>query len=150
MYRLAITTNTIKIMKKIAFLAAAVFCSSVTFAQEAPVTAPVVAPASNAEVIVDQMLAKLVEMVDVLESVEDRATADAAAEKITAIKAEVEALTVQAEALGELDEATQQAIAGKMMGVLFSIAPRIEEAGARIEENAFYGSEALEAVINEM
>ena len=137
-------------MKKIAILAAAVFCSPVTFAQEAPVAATVVAPAADAEALVDTILGKLEEMVVVLESVNDRASADAAAEKINAIKVEVEALTAQGEALGEPDEETQERLAQKAMMVLFTIAPRIEEAGARIEENAFYGSEALEAVINEM
>jgi hypothetical protein len=149
MFRSAITTNKYTNMKKIAFIAAAVFCSPVAFAQEAPVAATV-APAAEAEALVDAILGKLEDMVQVLESVNDRATADAAAEKIAAIKAEVEALTAQGEALGEPDEATQERIAAKAMTVIFTIAPRIEEAGARIEENDFYGSEALKNVINEM
>ncbi len=146
---LGITNNTNTIMKKIAFLAAAVFCSPVAFAQEAPVAATV-APAADAEAVVDAILAKLEEMVVVLESVNDRATADAAAEKIAAIKAEVDDLTAQGEALGEPDEATQERIAQKAMTVIFTIAPRIEKAGSRIEEHDFYGSEALKNIINEM
>lgn len=144
------TTNTNTIMKKIAFLAAAVFCSPVTFAQEAPAAVTVAPAAADAEALVDAILVKLEEMVVALESVNDLATADAAAAKIATIKAEVEELTAQGEAMGEPDEATQERLAQKAMTVLFSIAPRIEEAGARIEENNFYGSEALENIINEM
>ena len=144
------TTNTNTIMKKIAFLVAAVFCSPVTFAQEAPAAVTVAPAAADAEALVDAILVKLEEMVVALESVNDLATADAAAAKIATIKAEVEELTAQGEAMGEPDEATQERLAQKAMTVLFSIAPRIEEAGARIEENNFYGSEALENIINEM
>jgi hypothetical protein len=149
MYRSAKNTNLNTIMKKIAFIAAAVFCSPVTFAQEAPATAPVVASASDVDVLADQMLAKIVEMVNVIETVEDRATADAAAEKINVIKEELKALTVKAESLGHIDESTEQVIAAKVMGVLFSLAPRIEACGAKMEDNDYFGSEALKSIINE-
>ena len=143
---LGISNNTNTIMKKIAFLAAAVFCNPVAFAQEAPVAATV-APAADAEAVADAILAKMEDVVVVLESVNDRATADAAAEKLAAIKAEVDALA--GAALDKPDEATLERIEQKTMTVLLTLAPRLEEAGNRIEENDFYGSEALMNIINE-
>ncbi len=138
-------------MKKIAFFAAAALCSSMAMAQDVPATpvAPV-ASYAEAEAVVDEMIAVLTEVVDVLESVNDQATADAAAAKLTALKDRMMEVQLKAEAMGEPDEATQEKLAEKLLPAMFSLAPRMEAAGTNILENNCFGSAALEAIMNEM
>lgn len=140
-------------MKKIAFFAAAALCSPLTIAQDAPVeTTEAVAACTpaEAEAMVDEVIATLTEVVEILESVQDTATADAAVAKLEAVKVRMEAAQVKMEALGEPDEATQEKLAAKLLPAVFSLAPRMEAAGARIMENDYYGSEAFKAAMEAM
>lgn len=142
-------------MKKIALFAAAALCSTVSFAQDAPAVAPeapVVAPAcspEDAEAMVDEVIAALTEVVEVLESIKDKDSADAAVAKLEALKTRSMEAQAKMEAMGELDEATQEKLAAKLLSVLFDLAPRMETAGQNIEENDYYGSESLKALLNE-
>ena len=143
-------------MKKIAFFAAAALCGSMAMAQDVSV-APVapVAPEAEAvsyaetEAVLDEMIVVLTEVVEVLESVNDQATADAAAAKLVALKDRAQQVQDKMAAMGELDDATEEKLSAKLMPVLFMLAPRMEAAGMNIVENNFYGSTALEAVLNE-
>lgn len=144
-------------MKKIAFIAA--LCSSMVFAQEAPVApAPeAVAPEAlvtctpaEAEAIVDEVIASLTEVTEVLESITDTASADAAVEKIEALKVRMEAAQVKMDSLGEPDEATQEKLAVKLLPALFTLAPRMEAAMQRIAENNCYDSAALMSVMENL
>ncbi|MBR4310160.1 MAG: hypothetical protein IKT79_03940, partial [Akkermansia sp.] len=73
-------------MKKIAFLAAAALCSPLAMAQEeAPVTPAVVCTPEAAEAMVDEVIAALTEAVEILESVQDQATAEAAVPRMEAV-----------------------------------------------------------------
>ncbi len=129
-------------MKKIAILAAALFCSPLATAQ-APVIDAAVAESAQALEIIDTMLGKMEEIVAILETVNDTASADAAAAKITQIKAEMDAISAELEALGELPPDMQEAAEAKLIEGLMSIAPRLEEAGNKLMEQDFYSSHAL-------
>ncbi len=144
-------------MKKIAFIAA--LCSSMAFAQEAPVApapeavapeAVVACTPAEAEAMVDEVIAALTEVTEVLESITDTASADAAVAKLEAVKVRMEAAQVKMEALGEPDEATQEKLAEKLLPALFMLAPRMEAAVQRISENDCYGSEALKGAMENM
>lgn len=143
-------------MKKIALFAAAALCSSVSFAQDAPAVAPeapVVVPAcspEDAEAMVDEVVAALTEVVEVLESIKDKDSADAAVAKLEAVKTRMDEAQVKMEAMGEPDEATQEKLAAKLLPALFTLAPRMEAAAQNIAENDCYGSEALKALMSEM
>lgn len=137
-------------MKKIAFFSAAALYSSMAMAQDVPV-APEAAAVSyaEAEAVLDEMIVVLTEIVEILESVNDQATADAAAAKLVALKDRAQQVQDKMTAMGEPDAATQEKLAAKLMPALFMLAPRMEAAGMKITENNFYGSTALEAILNE-
>lgn len=139
-------------MKKIAFLAVAALCSPLSMAQEASVAAevPAVCTPAEAEAVLDEVIASLVEVVTVLESIQDKASADAAVEKLDAVKVRMEAAQAKMDALGEPDEETQAKLSEKLLPVLFDIAPRMEAAGTRIIENDCYGSEVLKAAMENL
>lgn len=136
-------------MKKIAFFAAAALCSPVAMAQD---VAPAASAASSveAEAVVDEVIVVLTEVVETLESVNDQASADAAAAKLVALQSRMVEVQAKMEGLGEPDEATQEKLAEKLLPALFGLMPRMEAAAMNIFENNCYGSAALEAAMNEM
>ena len=135
-------------MKKIAILAAAVFCSPLAMAQ-APAEEVVVADSAQAINIIDKLLQKMDEIATVLESVTDTASAEVAATKITQIKADLDALSEEMEALGELPLETQQELENKLMEGVMMIAPRLEAAGSNLSDNDFYNCPALIQAISQ-
>lgn len=136
-------------MKKIAFFAAAALCSPVAMAQDVAPVAPV-ASSVDAEAVVDEVIAVLTEVVETLESVNDQASADAAAAKLVALQERMVEVQAKMEAMGEPDEATQEKLAEKLLPALFGLMPRMEAAAMNIFENNCFGSAALEAAMSEM
>lgn len=139
-------------MKKIAFFAAAALCSPVAMAQDVAPVAPAASAASSveAEAVVDEVIVVLTEVVETLESVNDQASADAAAAKLVALQSRMVEVQAKMESMGEPDEATQEKLAEKLLPALFGLMPRMEAAAMNIFENNCYGSAALEAAMNEM
>lgn len=140
-------------MKKIAFIAAAALCSSFAIAQDAPATQePIAAVCSpeEAEAVLDEVIASLTEVTDTLESIQDKASADAAVSRLEAVKARMIEAQAKMDALGQPDEATQEKLAMKLLPALFNLSPRMEAAGQRIVENDCYGSEALKVLMTEL
>ncbi len=141
-------------MKKIAILAAGLLCAPLAMAQDAaPALAPAPAPAagvSQAELdsVINELVQVMTELVEVFESVTDKETADAAAEKLMTYKTRMEESEARFASIGtRLSEEQQMLILQKVFPLIMSISPRMEAAELRIEENAFYGSEALKAVV---
>ncbi|MBQ7022922.1 MAG: hypothetical protein IJN29_05035 [Akkermansia sp.] len=141
-------------MKKIAILAAGLLCAPLAMAQDAaPVLAPAPAPAagvSQAELdsVINELVQVMTELVEVFESVTDKETADAAAEKLMTYKTRMEESEARFDSIGtRLSEEQQMLILQKVFPLIMSISPRMEAAEMRIEENAFYGSEALKAIV---
>lgn len=140
-------------MKKIAILAAALFCCPVLPAQEEATPAPAAAPAaapSSAELdsLIDEIVAAMNETLAILESVTDTASADAAAAQLVELSGKLEATQASLEAMSEtLDEEAQMMLLQKLFPVIMTVGPRMEAAGARLMENDFYGSEALKAIL---
>jgi len=116
---------------------------------QAPVVDAAVAKPAQAMEIVDTMLGKMEEIVTALEAVNDTASADAAAAKITQIKAEIDAISAEMEALGELPPDVQEALESKLMEGLIAIAPRLEEVGNKLSSQNFYNSTALIQALNQ-
>ena len=137
-------------MKKIAFLVAAALCSPLAMAQEAAPVTPAVCTPEAAEAMVDEVIAALTEAVEILKSVQDKDTAEAAVPRMEAVMQRMVKAQADMEALGEPDEATQEKLAEKLLPALFSLAPRMEVAGQRIIENNFYGCEALENALQNL
>lgn len=89
------------------------------------------------------------EMLTAVESIKDKASADAAAVKLEDIKSRVLASQDSLEKISSLDEESQQKIAMKLLPAVFMLAPRMEKVTAALEENDFYGSEALKSIMEE-
>lgn len=136
-------------MKKIAILAAALFCCPVLPAQEEATPAPAAAPAAaELDALIDEIVAAMNETLSILESVTDTASADAAAAQLVELSGKLEATQASLEAMSEtLDEEAQMMLLQKLFPVIMTVGPRMEAASARIVENNFYGSEALKAVL---
>ncbi len=148
-------TQTIQTIMKMTALIAMAFAAPLTMAQDAP--APVAEqPATTtcapeaAEAAVDELLAILAEQVETLESVTDKASADAAAEKLQGLQTRMLDLQSKMEALGEPDEATEQKLAEKMIPAIFSLMPRMQAAVERIQKDDFYGSETLKEIASKL
>lgn len=133
-------------------MAAALLCCPLVPAQEAAApTAPAasaVTPA-EAEAAVDVIIAAMNELVTVLEGINDKASADAAADKLNEIKTRMMATQATLDNMSSLDEATQQKIGLKLLPAVFMLAPRMDEISKKLESNDCYGSQALQAVMAE-
>ncbi len=139
-------------MKKIAILAAAAFCGAFAPAQE---TAPTPAPAasvSQAEIdaAIDDMLALMSEVMEIMESAQDKATADAAAAKLAEYRTRMLDSQTKFESISEsLTEEQQMLILQKVFPQLMAMGPRMEAVEQKLLEADFYGSEALKAILTE-
>ena len=138
-------------MKKIAILAAAVFCSPLAMSQEA---APAPAPAATvSQAELDAAINELVEMttgiVEILESAKDKETADAVAAKLQDYRGRMEATQAKFEELSKsLTEEQQMLILQKIFPLAMSMGPRMEAVTKKLEETDCFGSEALKAVLS--
>lgn len=122
-------------MKTIAILAVALFCSPLLLAQEP----------------VHEVIQEMVELnsvrADILESVVDKATADAAAEKLVFYQGVADSTRAKMTELGPLDKETAEMIVQRVRAAITETAPRMNFALQRIWTNNFYGSEALKALL---
>ena len=120
-------------MKKLVYLAAALVCCPLVPAQE---TAAPAAPAATAastdevEAAVDAVIAAMNELLATVESIKDKASADAAAVKLEDIKTRVLASQESLDKISSMDEASQQKIAMKLLPAVFMLAPRMEKVTA--------------------
>lgn len=141
-------------MKKLAIMAAALLCCPLVTAQDAATPAATTAPATaasaaDAEAAADAVIAAMNELVTVLETIKDKASADAAAVKLGDIKARMESMQAALDGMDSLDEATQQKIGMKLLPAVFMLAPRMEKAAENLEANDCFGSDALKAIMAE-
>ena len=134
-------------MKNTALFAAAVLCSPLALAQDAPAPAAT-AVTMDAEAAMSEMVNLLEEFVTILEGINDKASADAAAEKLVNLGTKLQALQEQAENMPEADEATQMRIMNTYLPRLMGALGRLEAAGQKLEANNAYDSEALLNALN--
>ena len=139
-------------MKKIAILAAAVFCSPLAMSKETAPATPPAATVSQAEL--DAAINELVEMttciVEILESAKDKETADAVAAKLKDYRGRMEATQAKFEELSKsLTEEQQMLILQKIFPLAMSMGPRMEAVTKKLEETDCFGSEDLKAVLSD-
>ncbi len=127
-------------MKKIALLAIAVLCSPLAMANNS--TAPLATPAQRqqAEALADELLATMDECATLLEGINSKATADAAADKLPVFKAKVEAIMRKGEAMGEFEYPELEA---EMQPIVEELQARVLQAFQNLAENQCYGSDKL-------
>ncbi len=131
-------------MKKNLMFALAAACCTLGVPAHSQEAAPAaVAPAASEHVQYMQgMIALVDEMSEVIDSVKDKASADAAAVRIPEIAKQLEELSKKGEALEEPspEVAMQlQQLAGEVLGKFMSLAVKMEA----IKQADFYGSAAL-------
>ena len=147
-YVCLIQTN-ITIMKKLAYLMAALLCCPLVQAQQPAAPAAAEITVAEAEAAVGDLIAVMNETLDILEQVKDKASADAAAEKIAAVKPRMLAAQTTFDKVSSLDEATQEKLAMKLLPAMFMLAPRMEKVTEALETQKFYGSDALKTVLED-
>ena len=127
-------------MKKIALLALAVLCSPLAMANNS--TAPLATPAQRqqAEVLAGEMISAIDEFATLLEGINSKATADAAADRLPVLKAKIEAIIRKGEALGEFEYPELEA---EMQPIIEEIQARVLQAVQNLVDNQCYGSDKL-------
>ncbi len=131
--------------------ACALAFAGLTHGQESsvPATAPTPAKQASAEAqkLTAEMLNCMQERMDIIASVKDKATADAAAPKLTALNAKEKAVL---EKLGKLSEDDQQLAMQPNSDKLSAIIMTGIFALKSVEDNEYYGSAALKAVLESL
>ena len=141
--------NVMKSIVTISSACALVFAGMAS-AQDAPAPAPAaetpaapVAPAAEvskeAKEAADQMLALMKEMSATLSTVKDKATADAAAEKMAKINEKGEALSKSAQKVQAEMDAAMQARQAELLPIFMGMMTDMQ----RLQQADFFGSQAL-------
>ena len=127
-------------MKKIALLTIAVLCSPLAMANNS--TAPLATPAQRqqAEAFAVEMLSAMDEFATLLEGINSKATADAAADKLPVLKAKIEAIMRKGEAMGEFEYPELEA---EMQPIMEEWLARVNQAVQNLAVNQCYGSYKL-------
>ena len=146
------------------FATAAVIAAAATaLAQDAapapaPAPAPQAAPAPATTATLEDYKAALNEVLDISEAlgnsiaeVKDLATADAAADKVAALVAQMQEVKTKAEAMGDPSEEIEQALEAYMetqITRLMEIGLKFQSMGALMDsETPFFGSEKLQKAL---
>ena len=144
------------------FATAAVIAAAATaFAQDAapaPAPAPQAAPAPATTATLEDYKAALNEVLDISEAlgnaiaeVKDLATADAAAEKVSALVTQMQAVKAKAETMGDPSEEIELALEAYMESQitrLMEIGLKFQSMGALMDsETPFFGSEKLQKAL---
>ncbi len=133
------------------FALAAAACCTLTVpatAQEAPLPSAVAPSASPHVQYMKDMIALADEMNEVIDSVKDRASADAAAARIPEITAKMAELSKSSEALEEPSPEVQlelQALVAEVLGKFMNLAMKTEA----LRKADFYGSTAFKDLANQ-
>jgi len=109
----------------------------------APV-APAAEVSKEAKEAADQMLALMKEMSATLSTVKDKATADAAAEKMAKINEKGEALSKSAQKVQAEMDAAMQARQAELLPIFMGMMTDMQ----RLQQADFYGSQALKDAMN--
>lgn len=130
----------INIMKKIILLTIAVLCSPLAMANNS--TAPIATPAQRqqAEALAVEMLATMDELATLLEGINSKETADAAADRLPVLKAKLEAIMRKGEAMGNFEYPELEA---EMEPIVEELQARVLQAFQNLAENQCYGSYKL-------
>ena len=144
------------------FATAAVIAAAATaFAQDAapaPAPAPATQAAPKAPAALEDYKAALNQVLDISEAlgnsiaeVKDLATADAAADKVAALVAQMQEVKTKAEAMGDPSEEIEQALEAYMetqITRLMEIGLKFQSMGALMDsETPFFGSEKLQKAL---
>ncbi len=89
------------------------------------------------------------ETIAVLKPVKDKATADAAAPRLKAIKARMDELDAKVAALGRPSKAVENKIGNELEPQLMQLMNDVETVVTQLELNGFYGSDALKALFSQ-
>lgn len=127
----------INIMKKIILLTIAALCSPLAMADVS--TAPVATPAQRqqAEAVAVEMLSAMDEFATLLEGINSKETADAAADRLPILKAKIEAIIRKGEAIGDFEYPELEA---EMQPIVEELQARVLQAVQNLVANQCYGS----------
>lgn len=104
----------------------------------------------EASAIVSEFEAFMAEITETLESVQDSASAEAAATTLMNIKFRAAELQNKMNQVTAADPQIQQALLPRIFGALVQSAERVDKATANIESNNYYGCEQLRELMLEL
>ncbi|MBR4311478.1 MAG: hypothetical protein IKT79_10640 [Akkermansia sp.] len=138
-------------MKTHAIIAAIALFTPVAFAQEPAATATAeTSVESRVEAAINELCVLQVQIVEILETVKDKESADAAAEELFLVIARVQELQYDAQQIRTCDTATQERLLKKLIEVTISIDSRKKAVGKFLVQNHFFNSEDLKAAVRMM
>lgn len=136
-------------MKTHAVIAAVALFSSVAPAQ---VNAPTASFASvdRVESAINELCELQVKIVEILETVKDKESADAAAEELFMVIARVQELQYDAQQIRTCDADTQQRLVKKLLEAAYAVDARKKAVGRFLVQNHFFNSEDLKSAVRLM
>ncbi len=137
-------------MKTHAIIAAIALFSPVALAQEPAATVAEISEVGKVEAAINELCELQVKIVEVLETVKDKESADAAAEELFLIIARVQELQFDAQKIRTCDAATQKRLLQKLITVTVSIDARKKAVGKFLVQNHFFESEDLKSAVRLM
>lgn len=143
--------NLFIMMKTHAIVAAVALFSPVAMAQTvADPASAVSSEVDKVEAAINELCELQVKIVEILETVKDKESADAAAEELFMVVGRIKELQHDAQKIRTCDAATQQRLLKKLLTVTFSIDARKKAVGKSLVQNEFYGSEDLKDAVRLM
>ncbi len=136
-------------MKTHAVIAVVALFSSVAPAQ---VNAPTASFASvdRVESAINELCELQVKIVEILETVKDKESADAAAEELFMVIARVQELQYDAQQIRTCDADTQQRLLKKLLEATIAVDARKKAVGRFLVKNHFFNSEDLKSAVRLM
>lgn len=104
----------------------------------------------EAETLLKEMMTSLGDLSKVLETVTDKASADAAASKVVELSAKIKDLQLRSEKMGEPSPEVQQALLGQYSKQLDDTLGKFMPASMKVGMANFYGSESLTKAFQNM
>ena len=102
----------------------------------------------EADALMKSMVDMLKEINTVLGSVTDKATADAAATKLQEIKTKMQDMQKKTEDMAPPSAADMTALQQQYLPEIMQVSSELQQTSTKLQENKFYGSEALEAALS--
>lgn len=115
-----------------------------------PTSAKPGATGEEAETLLKEMMTSLGDLSKVLETVTDKASADAAAPKVIELSAKVKELQLRSEKMGEPSQEVQQSLMEQYSKQLEETVGKFMQASMKVGMANFYGSESLTKAFQNM
>ena len=134
---------------KHALLIGSLLLSPLCLAQSEDSIEPAAEQTPDVVTMAEEMAEILTHTADVLDGVTDKSSADLAATALAPLKERAQAIQAATSGMENMDAATQERVMNILLPHFTALSERMEKIMQRLEENDFYGSEALKSFMSE-